>query len=275
MSPFVQSHAQNFLIASSLFDYKMSCDPMENVYAEIGLLHAASCQRGITECDLKSCIYLKGLMGHVEQCDTSPQFSDTAVAINGNCEECIEYWEIVKLHAKKCRKEDCPIDKCHVLRPSSMRKKLMAKMSTASSSSTVQGSNASSVNSRGGSFMSDAPEFTAAVTGSPHGSRSAASFTLSKKLGSFIMQDIEHDLGSELPRVASISKGLKSTGSFVSVGQSGDKEVPVLLGDETFANTIAEDSFDTNMENPMYAEEETMATMPKSPRRFRWLFGGV
>ena len=77
-----------------------------------GLSHAMICAR--KDCSLELCWRLKFLIGHVPSCE---------IRSSGGCSSCKLYWEIVQLHAKKCKQEKCIISGCHDFRP--VRKSLV------------------------------------------------------------------------------------------------------------------------------------------------------
>jgi hypothetical protein len=261
---------------------------MEKVYAELGLVHAQTCSNA--NCELTSCKHLKSLRAHTMQCsrgghqhgdndqvDVESKVDEQTTSVNGTCSTCIEYWDLVKLHAKTCKEPNCIVEKCKLLRPSGMRKKLMVRVSHSKSGSSMEmsASVASSVaDSVGGSMLMNGSGTVLLAKPKPFTSVLSGP----KKLqDSEVLSEIDSDdedrirsSSSPEPKVSSASP-LKSKGSFIKVG-ANNKEVPILEAHDAYSRTALDHGAPTNMANPMYAEDEEMGQIP---RRKTWFSCGI
>jgi len=108
---------------------------MDHTKSDVDLKHSALCHDD--DCELDSCKELKAMLHHARHCgahaaadqDVESKVEERVTPINGTCTQCIEYWDLVKAHSRTCNDEGCPIDNCKLLRPSTMRRRLMRKSS--------------------------------------------------------------------------------------------------------------------------------------------------
>jgi hypothetical protein len=251
-------------------------DPFIAVYAEIGLVHAIKCQNPM--CYLNSCLATKSLMKHVKNCTQfTVEEGDEKNEINGKCDKCIQYWEIVKLHAKSCSDDDCPIEKCKTLRPSIDRQRLMNKISSATSGSvasgSVIGSNVSNASKSSNKNIKTTGSFVDAGERILQSVQSLAAMLPGRSSETNNIGGGESGEESNLvaKKTSSPAIGLKPKTSFISVGPTSpegtQKFVPVLPADEAYPSTGDENDVPTTVKNPMF-EDEKGQTVPKLRRRW-------
>jgi len=194
------------------------------VYADTGLTHALKCKED--NCQVESCEPLKKIVLHIQYVAKFKHPEGERSGI-GSCSICLEYFEIVKLHAKTCKSPDCAIFQCKMFRPSGLRKKLMKKgsnnISTSSRGSSENGSTASTGKPSEASFSGLEP-----ILDVPSVVADLDPITTPKSIGarssSFLAVDIT-DVDSD------------GSGSFVSVlgssiGAKPEDERPLSVKDE-------------------------------------------
>lgn len=69
------------------------------------LQHASSCRN--TKCPSANCEKMKNLLAHGHKCQ---------VKVQGGCNVCRRIWALLQIHAKQCRRDNCLVPKCRVLR---------------------------------------------------------------------------------------------------------------------------------------------------------------
>lgn len=112
---------------------------MSILFDDDELIHATTCELSL--CENPNCCEIKLLRHHVLRCGLVVEqrkcsiTSGFTIPINAKCGTCLDYWDLVKMHAKTCSAEDCTLENCKTLRPSQMRRRLMARSTVSTSGS--------------------------------------------------------------------------------------------------------------------------------------------
>lgn len=69
------------------------------------LLHASTCRS--SKCTSANCAKMKGLLKHGAGCK---------IKANGGCNVCKRIWALLQIHARQCKKENCPVPNCMAIR---------------------------------------------------------------------------------------------------------------------------------------------------------------
>ncbi|MED6184564.1 hypothetical protein PIB30_048647 [Stylosanthes scabra] len=87
---------------------------------EIALIqHASYCQT--LSCTFPNCLKVRKLIRHKEDC---------MVGFEGGCSECIQVWDLLKLHAKHCKLPDheCQVHCCRALKEVRARETILLRI---------------------------------------------------------------------------------------------------------------------------------------------------